>query len=214
MSTKQYSKALEGNSKISSHFRVGEFACRDGSDKILVDDALLTVLEEIRMRCGRRPVRVNSGFRTPAYNRLIGGASESYHMKGMAADITVSGLTPPEVASAAELALYKNGWSGGLGCYPTFLHVDTRPVKWRQNMVNGDIVRGFGPSVYPTLVRGSGDALYVGILQNGLIRVGLDVAADGIFGRQTEAAVKNFQTKRGLTPDGAVGPITWCELSL
>jgi peptidoglycan hydrolase-like protein with peptidoglycan-binding domain len=32
---------------------------------------------------------------------------------------------------------------------------------------------------------------------------------DGVFGSQTEAAVKAFQAERGITVDGIVGPITW-----
>ena len=36
----------------------------------------------------------------------------------------------------------------------------------------------------------------------------LGLPADGVFGPQTETAVKNFQTSHGLTPDGVVGPQT------
>ena len=44
-------------------------------------------------------------------------------------------------------------------------------------------------------------------IQEKLIRWGyLDGTADGIYGSKTEAAVKLFQKKNGLTADGIVGP--------
>jgi peptidoglycan hydrolase-like protein with peptidoglycan-binding domain len=38
------------------------------------------------------------------------------------------------------------------------------------------------------------------------------VALDGIFGPQTDAAVKAFQTSKGLTANGTVDPTTWKAL--
>ena len=38
------------------------------------------------------------------------------------------------------------------------------------------------------------------------------IAVDGIFGPQTEAAVKGFQQGHGLPVDGVVGPQTWPKL--
>lgn len=54
------------------------------------------VLEPLRVALGR-PVIVSSGYRSPAVNALVGGSATSEHMKGLAADITVPGMTPVEV---------------------------------------------------------------------------------------------------------------------
>jgi len=49
-------------------------------------------------------------------------------------------------------------------------------------------------------------------LQQALTALGYPVTADGDYGPATETAVKNFQTAKGLTPDGVVGPVTLAEL--
>jgi len=41
------------------------------------------------------------------------------------------------------------------------------------------------------------------------IQRALKVKVDGVFGKQTEAAVKAYQKRKGLTADGIVGPKTW-----
>jgi hypothetical protein len=49
--------------------------------------------------------------------------------------------------------------------------------------------------------------------QQTLNRLGFDVGtADGIFGKNTETGVKNFQASVGLDDDGIVGPQTWAAL--
>ena len=61
----------------------------------------------------------------------------------------------------------------------------------------------------PTLQSGStGEA--VRELQIALQQTGNDPGPiDGVFGSQTEAAVKALQAERGIAVDGIVGPITW-----
>ena len=45
-------------------------------------------------------------------------------------------------------------------------------------------------------------------LQEQLETLEYPLKADGIYGKKTEAAVKELQTKYGLDPDGIVGPKT------
>ncbi|WP_348537095.1 peptidoglycan-binding domain-containing protein [Geobacillus subterraneus] len=44
------------------------------------------------------------------------------------------------------------------------------------------------------------------------IQRALKIKADGIFGKQTEAAVKAYQKRKGLAADGVVGEKTWNTL--
>lgn len=64
----------------------------------------------------------------------------------------------------------------------------------------------------PTLKRGSSGPDIL-TLQSALQQLGFDPhGIDGIFGAGTEAAVIAFQTSKGLTPDGVVGPNTMAAL--
>ena len=126
---KGYSKAKEGNVKLSNNFKVSEFACKDGSDPVFIDTDLVEILQKIRDHF-KKPVTINSAFRTASYNKKVGGATYSEHQYGMAADIVVSGVKPSEVANYAE-TLLKN--TGGIGRYATFTHVDVRKTKSRWN---------------------------------------------------------------------------------
>ena len=127
---KVYSKAQDGEKKLSINFRVREFACEDGSDPIFVSDKLVKILQSIRSHFGQ-PVTLTSGFRTASHNAKTKDASpKSQHLYGLAADIQVSGVSPSDVADYAEKLLPN---TGGVGRYKTFTHVDVRTVKGRWN---------------------------------------------------------------------------------
>lgn len=126
---KVYSKAKDGNSKLTRNFRVGEFACTDGTDPIFISPELVEVLQKIRDHFGKA-VTITSAYRTPPKNKACGGAIYSQHLYGTAADIKVKDVTPKAVAQYAE-KLLKN--KGGIGIYKTFTHIDVRAVKSRWN---------------------------------------------------------------------------------
>jgi putative chitinase len=63
----------------------------------------------------------------------------------------------------------------------------------------------------PVLRRGDNNASVI-LLQTKLNAAGYQVGTDGDFGPGTEAAVKQFQTAKGLPTDGIVGPRTWTAL--
>ena len=129
MAIKAYSKAKDGEKKLSTNFRVREFACTDGSDPIFIDSELVNVLQKVRSHFGKS-VTITSAYRTPTKNKACGGSTYSQHMYGRAADVKISGVSPKKVAAYAE-TLLKN--KGGIGIYSTFTHIDTRSTKSRWN---------------------------------------------------------------------------------
>ncbi|MFA5345830.1 MAG: D-Ala-D-Ala carboxypeptidase family metallohydrolase [Candidatus Omnitrophota bacterium] len=120
------------NMKLSKNFVLNEFACKDGSNQIMIDYQLITLLQQLRDTLGKS-VRITSGYRTASYNKKCGGISTSHHLTGKAADIRVSGLSPLELAKAADRIGFK-----GIGVYPTFTHVDVvgsvtgKKIYWKQ----------------------------------------------------------------------------------
>lgn len=122
-----YSKAKDGAKKLSTNFTVKEFACSDGSDTVLVAPRLVMVLQSIRSRFGQ-PVTINSAYRTPQKNAAVGGAAQSQHCYGTAADIAVKGVAPAKVAACARELM--PDW-GGVGIYERqgFTHVDVRETR-------------------------------------------------------------------------------------
>ena len=126
---KVYSKAKEGNVKLSKNFTVKEFACSDGTDTVFISLTLVNLLQKIRDHFGKAVI-INSAYRTEAHNKSIGGATYSQHKYGLAADIHINGVTPKEIAAYVETLMPS---SGGIGIYKSFVHVDVRRVRSRWN---------------------------------------------------------------------------------
>ncbi|MDO4782631.1 MAG: D-Ala-D-Ala carboxypeptidase family metallohydrolase [Capnocytophaga felis] len=121
--------------QLTTNFTKQEFECRDGS--AMPSEALENVkllakeLQVLRDFVGKNIV-INSGYRSPSYNKRVGGAPKSQHLLGKAADITITGMTPKQVAQAIEKLIAQGKMKqGGIGIYKTFTHYDIRGVKAR-----------------------------------------------------------------------------------
>lgn len=123
--------------KLTPHFSLSEFACRDGTPVPTRWHArvrcLAEQLEVLRAELGGKPIKITSGYRPPAYNRSVGGGKRSQHLVARAADIKVRGVTARKV-HATVLRLIRDGrmHNGGVGRYSSFVHYDIRPkpARW------------------------------------------------------------------------------------
>ena len=231
---KSYSKKTSASQQLSANFKVQEFACKDGSDTVLIDDNLVDLLQKIR-NWANASISISSAYRTVPYNAKIGGEPGSYHTKGQAADITVGGKIPQNVAKYAEsigvrgIGLY-NGTAGH------FTHVDTRTVRYLWVNTNGKNVgvsthggaapdSSAAPAASASPSSGNPYTVPAGNLKKGskgdgvkwiqwsLKQKGYSLALDGDFGTNTDTSVRDFQKKSGLTIDGVVGKKTLEKLS-
>jgi uncharacterized protein YcbK (DUF882 family) len=121
--------AGRGNFRVSPHFRLREFYCRDGTPVpgFAVDDVThlaRSLLEPLRARYGA--VRIISGYRPARYNARVGGAPASMHIYRRARPGAAADLVAEHGDPRSWYALLDELGAGGLGLYPQHVHVDTR----------------------------------------------------------------------------------------
>ena len=120
---------------LSEHFSRHEFRCHcsDRSAQLChasgpISMELVRALEHLRQAIAHetleeRPITVHSGFRCIPWNAECGGVPDSQHVLGLAADISVQGLSAHELMAIAQA---ENKF-GGRGEYGTFIHLDMGP---------------------------------------------------------------------------------------
>ena len=127
MGIKLYYKSVHGEMNLMPNFKVKEFACKDGYDLIKIDEKMVNYLQKARDYFGC-PIIITSAYRTETYNCKIGGAKNSYHVKGQAADHHTKGKI-----DIWELArFYEYIGCKGIIVYPNdgFVHIDMREKKY------------------------------------------------------------------------------------
>lgn len=127
---KCYIMDADANEKVGEHFRVKEFASRDGAQAVFIDEYLVFILDILRNKI-KRPIIINSGYRTETQNKKVGGARYSYHIRGMAADIRANGMTAKELAKELDRIIPKEC---GIIVYEDWVHFDVRYKKYRKGV--------------------------------------------------------------------------------
>lgn len=93
-------------------------------------DLLYLIQAWLRLNKLPSAITINSGYRTPEYNsKLEGAAKNSMHVRAMAADIRIPGVSTEKIAQLAKAI-----GVGGVGIYPSknFIHVDIGRIRtWR-----------------------------------------------------------------------------------
>ena len=147
------------------NFSPEEIACR-GDGKIRINEPALDKLQALRDKL-EVPLIVHSAYRSPDYNRRVGGAKQSMHLQGAAFDISMANHDPESFEAAARAV----GFSG-FGFYPrqNFMHVDigrarqwgdpfpprairfaNEPLRLRENLTESRTMKGGGAAGVATV---------------------------------------------------------------
>lgn len=178
--------------------RVKEFRGSSKSNILWTDRRTIQTWNSQRYIYGS-PIYVGFAFKRPWEG---GHGNQSQHYAGTAFDVGQN-LTNAGRNILRNTAINAMIWSyvEPVSLSPTWVHFDKR----------------FGTSAcstggYPIIRRGS-RGNYVCIAQDDLNTLGYRTGGlDGVFGEQTENAVRRYQTSRGLSVDGIVGCNTWRSL--
>jgi uncharacterized protein YcbK (DUF882 family) len=111
--------------RLSEHFTAWEFRDRHTGEFGSIDLHLVEHLELLRELCGRRPLVIVSGWRSESTNFAVGGARDSQHLYGRAADIPERYATLGQAIAAGFTGIGDvDGWA---------VHLDVRPgplARW------------------------------------------------------------------------------------
>ena len=119
-SNKESNKEIYNNNNMT-HFKIEEFYSPDmpGSGQANMDPTFLSMIDNAREESGV-PYRINSGWRSIAHNKKIGGKVNSSHLYGLAADIH---CIDSRSRSKILKGLNKAGFTR-IGIADTFIHAD------------------------------------------------------------------------------------------
>ncbi|QMM55242.1 serine/threonine protein kinase (plasmid) [Enterobacter sp. RHB15-C17] len=107
---------------ITNNFSRFEFQCHCGCGFNTIDTDLVIELQTIREFFGK-PIHISSGCRCTSHNAAVGGAENSQHLQGIAADFVIEDTPPADVVVYLQK---RYPHSCGIGLYASFTHFDIR----------------------------------------------------------------------------------------
>lgn len=120
--------------KLTNNFNLNEF----NKHNFALTETVLRNIQELAKNLQvlrdevKKPIKITSGYRDPSFNKKIGGATQSRHLTGQAADLKIEGYTPKQVAAIIEKLIAAGKMKqGGLGIYSTWIHYDVRGTAAR-----------------------------------------------------------------------------------
>lgn len=153
-------KINEPSTQLTQHFKLDELMQIKKGPYGLFSPLVLFYVEQLRSDVGKS-LNINSGYRSPGYNALIGGAKWSRHMYGDAIDFTISGRT---LKQAKDLCL-KHGASF-YQLYKTHIHCDWRNSPLDENLYGPQLT---GQAVFNYATAEKHSEIQVNQLENGWI---------------------------------------------
>ena len=121
--------------QITNNFNLSELQCNCGCKmppKVLGNVLVLAEQLQVLRDALNTPIHITNAYRCVTHNRDVGGAKNSQHLLGKAADIQIEHLTSREISTTIEIFIDEGIMKqGGLATYETFVHYDIRGKKAR-----------------------------------------------------------------------------------
>jgi len=121
--------------QITKNFNLSEFQCKCGCEmpsKVFDNVLLLAEQLQVLRDALNTPIHITNSYRCEPHNKEVGGAKNSQHLLGKAADIQIEHLTSREISTTIEIFIDEGIMKqGGLATYPTFVHYDIRKKRAR-----------------------------------------------------------------------------------
>ncbi|WP_255247526.1 D-Ala-D-Ala carboxypeptidase family metallohydrolase [Paucisalibacillus globulus] len=110
-----YSEFYSGDGQVFNGGRVSATTVKENVRRQMYK------LEAVRVKIGNKPIVVNSGFRSIAFNDSLSNSHpNSQHTYGVAADIKAPGVSLNTVLNATRSSGFSGSYNGG-----TYIHVDS-----------------------------------------------------------------------------------------